>query len=100
MNDRTLKVALIREGVALKNTMMLSFDSVREELEPLYESDAAKFLHIANKRTLTLQEFEDDYAEIFNFHGLNVIALDSKGKTQLLNKVDGTVQTSEGISSG
>ena len=88
-----LKIALIREGINLENTIILSFDDIRKEFEPLYESDTAKFLHIANKRILTVQEFKDDYAGIFKFHGLNVIVLDSKGKTQFLYKTDGTIKS-------
>ncbi len=91
MNTRTQSLCLIREGLKLANTIILIVDVAKEEVEPKYEKDMAVFQHVADKKDLEIEDLEDDYAAIFLFHGINLVAFNDNNETILLYKTDGTV---------
>lgn len=95
MNERGINICLIREGLTLENTLLLSIDTDKEEITPLYEDDEYIFEHITDAKKLDITELQTTYAKMFLLHNLNIIAFNDKYQTQLLYKLDGTTKEYE-----
>ena len=93
MNARNQKMCFRREGLKTDNTIIMDvyITGIVIRIRPLSDDDLPKFKHITNAAFVEIEDFENDYAKMFAFHNMNIVAFNSRFKTILLYKTDGTI---------
>ena len=93
MNDRSLRLQLIKYGMQENNTFLASLDTSKEEITALREEDEYIFEHITDAKKSTITDIEGTYAKMFLLHGLNLAVFDEDFIVQIYYKLDGTIMS-------